>query len=66
MKAVSLFTTAAAGAAVFVAAHTTAPGSASQDHDQTRWFRYLMGTSVRVEAYGGTPDERRAAAEENK
>lgn len=37
---------------------------AAGDPGQTHWFRYLMGTSVRVEVYGGTSDRRQAAAEE--
>ncbi len=34
------------------------------DPNQTRWFRYLMGTSVRVEVYGGAFADRQAAASE--
>jgi thiamine biosynthesis lipoprotein len=37
---------------------------AADDPGQTRWFRYQMGTSVRVEVYGGTVADREAAATE--
>ena len=52
-----------AALALFMAV-IAARASATTEGDQTRWFRYLMGTSVRVDAYGGTLDDRRAAAEE--
>lgn len=38
--------------------------AAGTDSGQTRDFRYLMGTSVRVEVYGGTSEEREAASAE--
>lgn len=37
---------------------------AFQSDQTTRDFRYLMGTSVQVEAFGGTDDARRAAIDE--
>lgn len=37
---------------------------AQADIGRTRVFKYLMGTSVRVEVYGGTPVSRQQAADE--
>lgn len=39
-------------------------GHAMQSGETTQEFRYLMGTSMQVEAFGGTPAERRAAIDE--
>jgi FAD:protein FMN transferase len=47
----------------FVVYAATHP-AATDGTGQTRWFRYLMGTAVRVEVYGGTSDSRKAAADE--
>jgi thiamine biosynthesis lipoprotein len=59
---------AAAAASCFIVAAIFAAGTGrgrpAADSGQTRWFRYLMGTSVRVEVYGGTPGDRQAAADE--
>jgi FAD:protein FMN transferase len=49
---------------LLVVIRTAARPSATQDGDGTRFFRYLMGTSVRVEVYGGTIGDRQAAAAE--
>lgn len=38
--------------------------SAAEDPGQTRWLRYLMGTSIRVEVHDGSAAERREAADE--
>ena len=37
---------------------------AVQSEETTQEFRYLMGTSMQVEAFGGTPAERQAAIDE--
>jgi thiamine biosynthesis lipoprotein len=37
---------------------------ADQTNGRTRTYRYLMGTSVEIEAYGGTDTDRRLASEE--
>ena len=37
---------------------------ASAETAQTRVFRYLMGTAMRVEVYGGSPEDRQTAADE--
>jgi thiamine biosynthesis lipoprotein len=37
---------------------------AADEPGQTRWFKYLMGTAMRVEAYGGTAADRQQAADE--
>jgi len=50
--------------AVCLGAIAALPLSASVDTGQTRVFRYLMGTSVRVEAYGGDAALRQQAADE--
>jgi len=55
--------TAATGLCI-AAALGAAHEPVGQASGQTRWFRYLMGTSVRVEIYGGTPEDRQAAAGE--
>ena len=38
--------------------------AADTDTGRTRLFKYIMGTSVRVEVYGGTPATRQQAADE--
>jgi thiamine biosynthesis lipoprotein len=47
-----------------IAAAAPARLGAADDTGQTRWFKYLMGTSMRVEAYGGTSEVRQQAADE--
>ena len=59
----ALFVTAASGLAI-VAGIRAAHAPDAEDTGQTRWFRYLMGTSVRVEVYGGPLAVRTAAANE--
>jgi len=49
---------------VCLAAAAIAPLSASVDTGRLRVFRYLMGTSIRVEAFGGDPEARQHAGEE--
>ena len=60
--------TSRTAALVALGAVTLAVGTArlhaDDNPDQTRWFRYLMGTSIRVEVYGGTLGDRQAAAAE--
>jgi thiamine biosynthesis lipoprotein len=51
-----------AGIALLLVAGTISVGTpAAQDSGSTREYRYLMGTSVEVEAYGGDDTLRRAA-----
>ena len=50
--------------AALVAATLSAHLYAQPDTGRTRLFKYLMGTSVRVEVYGGTPTTRQQAADE--
>lgn len=40
------------------------PVAPAQDSGQTRWSRYLMGTSIRVEVYDGSLSERQTAVDE--
>jgi thiamine biosynthesis lipoprotein len=50
----------AAGVPTLIGAH----GAEAPDTGQTRVFRYLMGSAVRVEVYGGDTAVRRLAADE--
>ncbi len=50
--------------AALLAGFSTHTLEASDDTAQTRVFRYLMGTAMRVEVYGGTPEDRQTAADE--
>ncbi len=50
--------------AVCLAALTAYPITAAVDTGQTRFFKYLMGTSVRIEIYGGDAALRQQAADE--
>lgn len=45
-------------------AHIGVTARSATDAGSTREYRYVMGTSIAVEAYGGTADARRAAIEE--
>jgi len=47
-----------------LASATGIRGSAADDGASTRDYRYVMGTSVEVEAYGGDPSTRRLAVDE--
>jgi thiamine biosynthesis lipoprotein ApbE len=51
-------------ALLVIAGTVTIRTYAAQDGGRTRDFRYLMGTSVEVEAYGGNDAARRAAIDE--
>ncbi len=62
MKATTRFVVIAV-LAVGVAAGSPRTGAA-EDPGQTRWYRYLMGTSMRVEVRDGSPADRQAAADE--
>jgi thiamine biosynthesis lipoprotein len=55
---------AAGVAAAMLAAATVRTSATGTDTGQSRAFKYLMGTSMRVEAYGGTPAVRQAAVDE--
>jgi FAD:protein FMN transferase len=55
---------AVAVSATVLALGLASGGRAMQIEETTREFRYLMGTSMQVEAFGGTPAERRAAIDE--
>src|SRR5512147_3110138 len=50
--------------AVCTAAVATFTAFGAVDTGQDRFFRYLMGTAVRIEVYGGTSAARREAADE--
>jgi FAD:protein FMN transferase len=62
-SAVALIVTAVSALAI-VAAVGARRAPSPQESGQTRWFRYLMGTAVRVDVYGGTLNDRTAAANE--
>jgi thiamine biosynthesis lipoprotein len=51
--------------AACVAGIVVAPLAAAIDTGQTRLFKYLMGTSMRVEVYGGDQATRQQAADES-
>jgi thiamine biosynthesis lipoprotein len=60
----SLLARRATIALLVIAGTVTIRTHAAQDSGRTRDFRYLMGTSVEVEAYGGNDARRRTAIDE--
>ena len=60
----SFSTRSAACALLSIAVAAAAKAAVAQDTGRTREYRYLMGTSIEVEAYGGTDAIRRTAIDE--